>query len=150
MKRRYRLAPLVRVVAVHDGDPLPYFGQPIKRAEDVWRLLREDVAIWDRERFLVLALDGRHKAIGLEEVSVGTATSSLVHPREVFKSLILSNASAFILAHNHPSNDPEPSAEDRQVTSRLKSAGELLGIRLLDHLVLARDSFWSFAERGDL
>ncbi len=60
MKRQYQLAPRVRVVAVHNGDALPYFGQAIRRAEDVWQLLREEVALWDRERFLALALDGRH------------------------------------------------------------------------------------------
>lgn len=140
----------MQVVAVHDGDSVPYFGRPIRRAEDVWRLLQDEVATWDRERFLALALDGRHKALGLEEVSVGTVSASLVHPREVFKGLLLANASAFILAHNHPSEDPSPSEEDRNVTKRLKDASQLLGIPLLDHIVLAKGGFYSFAEMGDL
>ena len=146
MERRYQIAPRVRVVAVHDGDALPYFGQAVRRAKDVWQLLREDVALWDRERFLALALDGRHRALGLEEVSVGTATASLVHPREVFKGLVLANACAFIVVHNHPSGDPTPSDQDREITKRLKDAGEILGIPLLDHLILAREEFYSFAE----
>ena len=150
MERRTRLAPRVQVVAVRDGEPVPYFGRPIRQAEEVFSLLKEDAALWDRERFLTLALDGRHRAIGLEEVSVGSMTASLIHPREVFKGLILANAAAFIAVHNHPSGDPAPSIEDREVTRRLKAAGELIGIPLLDHLVLATERFFSFASSGEL
>ncbi len=146
MEQQYRLAPRVRVLLVADGDAVPYFEQPIKEPSRVWQLLKDEAATWDRERFLVLALDGRHKALGLEEVSVGTATASLVHPREVFKGLVLANASAFILVHNHPSDDPSPSAEDRAVTKRLSEAGELLGIKLLDHVIVGASAFYSFSE----
>ncbi|MCP5056465.1 MAG: hypothetical protein GY937_07020 [bacterium] len=81
----------MRVLLVSDSDAVPYFGQPIKEPSHVWQLLKDEAATWDRERFLVLALDGRHKALGLEEVSVGSVSASVVHPREVFKGLVLAN-----------------------------------------------------------
>ncbi len=150
MTQRYQLAPRVRVVTVSDVPGLPYLGRAIREPDDVWRPLREEVSEWDRERFLVLALDGRHRALGLEEVSVGTATASLVHPREVFKGLVLANACAFVLIHNHPSGDPAPSQEDRDVTRRLKEAGALFGIPLLDHVIVAAGRFFSFSRAGEL
>lgn len=146
---RYRLAPQLKLELVRD-DGERYRKDPIRSADDVWRHLREEVALWDRERFLVLALDGRHRPLGLEEVSVGTATASLVHPREVFKAVLLANACACILIHNHPSGDPTPSAEDRAVTKRLRNASEILGVPLLDHVVVASSGYYSFAEQGDL
>jgi DNA repair protein RadC len=79
-------------------------------------------------------------------VSIGSLQSSIVHPREVFRSAVRVAAAAIIVAHNHPSGDPQPSCEDRAVTTRLQEAGALLGIQLLDHLVLGESSFYSFAE----
>jgi len=144
-----RLAPRVAISLIRDQ--VPYYGLPVRSPQVVWKLLlAEGVASWDRERFLVLALDGRHRGIGLEEVAVGTATACLVHPREVFKALLLANAVAFALIHNHPSGDPSPSREDREITRRLKDAGELMGIRLLDHVVVTADAFYSFREMDDL
>lgn len=101
----------------------------------------------DREQFLVCGLDAKHHIIGLNVVSVGSLTVSIVHPREVFKPLILMNACALICAHNHPSGDPTPSAEDHALTSRLRQAGELLGITLLDHIILGEYNY-SFADQG--
>ena len=149
MEARYGTVPRVRIELVRDGTS-EYPEESIRGASAVWRLLREEMTIWDRERFLTLLLDGRHKVLGLEEVSVGTATASLVHPREVFKGAILANAVAFILVHNHPSGDPSPSREDRDVTERLKKASELMGIKLLDHIVFGKEGFHSFAEAGEL
>jgi DNA repair protein RadC len=96
----------------------------------------------------VLLLDGRHRLITTEEVSVGTLTASLVHPREVFRDAIRNAAAALVLVHNHPSGDPSPSAEDRSVTERLRSAGLLLGIRVLDHVIVADSGYFSFREAG--
>ncbi len=105
----------------------------------------------DREQFVVMALDTKHKVIGLNVVSVGSLSMSIVHPREVFKPAILLNASATILAHNHPSGDCSPSAEDRALTTRLRAGGELLGIPVLDHLILSEDGIhFSFADSGCL
>lgn len=100
----------------------------------------------DREQFVICGLDAKHRIIGLNIVSMGSLTLSIVHPREVFKPLILMNACAAICAHNHPSGDPDPSAEDRALTARLRQAGELLGITLLDHIILGDDRTYSLAD----
>ena len=102
----------------------------------------------DREQFLVCCLDAKNVSIGVNIVSIGSLTLSIVHPREVFKPAILLNACAIIAVHNHPSGDPTPSVEDRTLTTRLREAGDLLGIRLLDHLILGDDRFYSFADQG--
>jgi DNA repair protein RadC len=107
---------------------------PLEAVAFMKRVVTDDA----REHFVALYLDGRHRPVGHQVVSVGTATASLVHPREVFQPAVLSGACAVIVGHNHPSGDPSPSAEDRDVTRRLARAGELLGIRLLDSLVWTR------------
>jgi DNA repair protein RadC len=101
-------------------------------------LMRQVVTDDAREHFVAIYLDGRHRAIGHQIVSVGTATASLVHPREVFQPAILAGACAVIVGHNHPSGDPSPSPEDRAVTLRLAAAANLLGLHLLDSLVWTR------------
>jgi len=100
-----------------------------------------------KEYFITLHLDGKNKISCMEEVSVGSLNQSIVHPREVFKTALLSSAAAIILIHNHPSGDPAPSREDREITRRLKEAGELLGIRVLDHIIVG-ESYLSFVEQG--
>jgi DNA repair protein RadC len=102
----------------------------------------------DREQFLVCALDAKHAIIGVNIVSVGSLTLTIVHPREVMKPLILLNAGAWICAHNHPSGDPTPSAEDRVLTTRLREVSDLLGIQLLDHLIFGDRRVYSFADQG--
>jgi DNA repair protein RadC len=105
----------------------------------------------DREEFLILMVDAKNKIIGIHSVSVGTLSLTVVHPREVFKAAILVNSSAIILAHNHPSGDPNPSREDITLTKRMEEAGKILGIRILDHIILGEESFgnyYSFADSG--
>jgi DNA repair protein RadC len=102
------------------------------------------------ETFGLLALDVRHRLKQEKVVSVGCLTSSLVHPREVFKEAVDARAAALILFHNHPSGDPEPSAEDVSITRRLASAGTLMGIEILDHVILGAGRFVSLKERGVL
>ena len=102
------------------------------------------------ETFGLLALDVRHRLKHEAVVSVGCLTSSLVHPREVFKEAVSARAAALVLFHNHPSGDPEPSAEDVSITRRLASAGTLLGIEVLDHVILGAGRFVSLKERGVL
>lgn len=101
-----------------------------------------------REQFVALLLDARNRVLREEQVSVGTLTASLVHPREVFAAAIREGAASVILLHNHPSGDPEPSADDEAVTRRLVAVGELVGIPVLDHLVLGRGRYVSMLERG--
>jgi len=102
----------------------------------------------DREHFVAMHLDNRHRVVSVEVVSVGTLASSLVHPREVFKGAILANAAAIICAHNHPSGDVTPSQEDRALLKRLLEAGQLLGIPLLDFLIVCEVDHWSASEHG--
>ncbi len=99
----------------------------------VGRKLRKE----SREHFLVLLLNARHEVLGKETVSVGSLNASIVHPREVFKPAIVTSAAAVVLVHNHPSGDPEPSEEDVSITKRLVQVGELLGIGVLDHVIVA-------------
>jgi DNA repair protein RadC len=105
----------------------------------------------DRESFVVVLLDGKNRPLGFRTVSVGILTASLVHPREVFSVAVSERAAAVVLLHNHPSGDATPSAEDHGITRRLCEAGDLLGIRVLDHLVLgAEGKYFSFADEGVL
>ena len=125
----------------------PQFQSPTVAAP----MLAQYIGDTDREVFVIAMLTIRHRVLGLHTVSVGCLTSSLVHPREVFKPAILSGSAAIIAAHNHPSGDPEPSAEDTALTRRIASAGTLLGIELLDHLILGEAGrFVSLRERGVL
>ncbi len=103
-----------------------------------------------QEVFYALLLDSRQRLIRQVEVSRGSLSQSLVHPREVFGPALRESAASLIVLHNHPSGDPRPSKEDVQVTRRLESAGELLGIRVLDHIVVAADQFFSFAKSSKL
>jgi len=129
-----------------------YSDKPVGRPEDAAKVVADEMATLDREVFCVLNLNTKGHVLHLNIVSMGTLNSSMVHPREVFKSVILANAASIILIHNHPSGDITPSPEDRQVTKQLAEAGEILGIRVLDHLVVGAQSgdMYSFAQEGDL
>ena len=122
---------------------------PISRPDHFVHLARRIVSDDAREHFLAVYLDGRSRPIGHSIVSVGTATASLVHPREVFQSALLLGAVSVLVGHNHPSGDPKPSVDDERITERLCKAGELLGIRVIDHVIWTRGTaFHSFVERG--
>lgn len=101
-----------------------------------------------KEYFLALHLDTKNKIVCVDQVSTGSLNASIVHPREVLKSTLLSSAAAIVLVHNHPSGDPTPSSEDVELTSRLKECCDLLGVRLLDHVVVAEERYVSFADLG--
>jgi DNA repair protein RadC len=104
----------------------------------------------DKEHMVVLALNQKNRVIGYKHVSTGTLTASLVHPREVLIPALELRAAALIFVHNHPSGDPLPSPEDIETTRRLKRCGELLGFRILDHVILGRGQIYSFSDRGVL
>ncbi|MCM3227712.1 JAB domain-containing protein [Terribacillus saccharophilus] len=106
----------------------------------------------DREVFLVIALNTKQGITAIHRCHVGSINASIVHPREVFKMLVLNNANSFVVAHNHPSNDCTPSREDLAVTKRLKEAGELMGIELLDHVIVGanNNNYVSLREKGYL
>lgn len=109
--------------------------------------------IHEKEALMAVFLNTKNRVIDYEEISLGTIDSSIVHPREVFRNAIINKAYSIILCHNHPSGDVTPSVEDRNVTNRLKKAGELIGIQVLDHVIISginKDSYYSFRENGVL
>ncbi len=126
----------------------PRSGPVVRRPEDCHALLRREFRGLDRERFLALYLDTRHRITEVETVSVGSLNASLVHPREVFRPAVAMRAAAVIVAHNHPSGCAEPSGDDLELTARLDRCGELLGIALLDHLVVGGEDIVSIREYG--
>ena len=128
--------------------PVPRSGILVRRPADVEQLLVQVFRGLDRERFLALYLDTRHRVLAVETVSVGSLNASLVHPREVFKMAVSLSAAAVIVAHNHPSGCPQPSGDDLELTARLAGCGDLLGIALLDHLVWGDGEIISIREYG--
>ena len=100
------------------------------------------------EVFAMLCLSTKCRVIAYHEVSRGTLDATLVHPREVFKAALLSNAACLVLAHNHPSGDPTPSPDDQHLTNRLADAGRLLGITVVDHLIVGEGRWFSFRDAG--
>jgi len=127
---------------------LPRARFPSPRA--VWERVIPELRGLERERFCLLLLDGKHRLLREIVVSEGTLNSSLVHPRDVFAPALREGAGALIVVHNHPSGDPEPSIEDLAITRRLHEAGELLGLPLVDHVVVADGSWVSLRERTAL
>lgn len=119
-----------------------------RNSYEIYEAFKERFARADREEFLVVLLDAKNTLLGFHVVSVGSLTASIVHPREVFKAAILSNAAAVILVHNHPSGDPVPSAEDLSITTRLCQTGEVIGIKVLDHVVIGEGRYVSFVDDG--
>lgn len=120
----------------------------VREPEDVIPLLAERLHGRDREHFVAVYLDARHRVIDVETVAVGCLTASLVHPREVFRGAVQRAAAAVLVAHNHPSGDPSPSGEDRRLTARLDGCGRLLGIALVDHIVYGDDGWVSLRREG--
>ena len=113
----------------------------------VFEYLREKIGKEKKEHFTIICLDIRNNLL-VDEVSIGTLSASLVHPREVFKKAILNNASHVVIAHNHPSGNPSPSEEDILTTKRLVDAGKILGIAVIDHIIVTQNAFVSLKERG--
>lgn len=122
------------------SESMPYHAREIRGSDDAIKvcvqILQGVLSDATAEKFVIVTLDTKHRPIGFHLVTQGTLDASLVHPREVFQHAILANASAIILSHNHPSGDLTPSPEDRAVTARLQKCGELLGIRVLDHIIV--------------
>jgi len=141
---------IVSIKIVREASVL-YQNRTINSPSDSVSLLESFLDNCDRECFLVLCLNTKNIPTAIHTVSIGTLNSSLVHPRELYKVAILSNSSAVILAHNHPSGDPTPSREDLEVTRRLVEAGKILGIAVLDHIIIGSNSqYISFKEKGTL
>ena len=116
---------------------------PIVRQEDVYNLVKDELVNSDREMFLSVMLTSKNHLIGVETVSLGSINASIITPRDVFKSAILANAVSVILCHNHPSGDLTPSMQDIEITKRLIEVGELIGVKVLDHLVVSDKGYRS-------
>jgi DNA repair protein RadC len=144
----YRLKTFrVQFVAETAGYPA---GSPCRASEDVDRIARSIYGTLDadKEHFLLLAMNNKNRVNGFKVISTGSLTASLVHPREVWRAALHLCAAAVVFVHNHPSGDPAPSAEDQEITRRLKETGDVLGIRVLDHVVLGDWRYFSFSDRG--
>lgn len=139
----------VKVVSIRLVEEPPlYSKEKITSPEDVLKVLGRELRQYDRELLCVLNLGMDGAVINMNVVSMGSLTSCMVHPREVFKSAVLSNASHIILVHNHPSGDCEPSQEDKDMTEVLAKCGKLLDIPVVDHVIVSRDDLYSFKESG--
>jgi DNA repair protein RadC len=140
--------PIYRVCLVRERDTSVYLDQ-FSDPKVAYAWAREALfSTSDREELWILALDTKNQMIGANMVSMGSLSVSIVHPREVFKPLVLCSAAACIVFHNHPSGDSGPSAEDARTTERLTRAGAILGIDVLDHIICGSDNYYSFAVAG--
>jgi len=119
----------------------------LMKPKDVWESLK-DIRGHMKEHFIVFYLDTRNQEICRETISIGTLNANLVHPREVFEPAVRNVAAHLIVAHNHPSGNPEPSDDDIEITKRLEEAGRIIGIGLLDHVVVSKDSYFSLKDEG--
>ena len=123
------------IEVIHGPEDVAHFAMPYFRQEQ-------------KEHFAILMLNTKNHILGLQDISVGSLTASVVHPREVFETAILHHSAAIILLHNHPSGDPTPSDEDISVTKRLVKAGEVMDVQVLDHIILGDGKFASMKEKG--
>ena len=115
------------------------------KPKDVWNELK-DLRTHKKEHFIIFYLDSRNQEIKRETVSMGALNANLVHPREVFEPAVKNLSAQIILAHNHPSGDPEPSADDLKITKRLVETGKILGIEVVDHIIVTKNGYFSFAD----
>jgi DNA repair protein RadC len=125
------------------------FSMQIKKPVDIFTLVRH-YADRKQERFISLSLNGAHEVIAVRIVTIGLVNKTIVHPREVFADLIQDRAAAFCVAHNHPSGRLESSPEDDEITERLQSAAQILGLPFIDHIIFSQTAWWSFRENGKL
>lgn len=127
-----------------------YQTRQILSPNDAYEMIKEQLEGLDREQFIIACLNTKNEPTNITVVSVGTLNKAIIHPREVFKTAILSNAASIMAFHNHPSGETTPSQQDIQLTNRLYEAGELLSIKLLDHLIIGDGTFTSLKEKGYL
>jgi DNA repair protein RadC len=146
--KSYRI-PRIRYSMIRES----FVNSPIKRisnSSELVEFLHAQLDDWDREVFMVLHLDTKNNILNIHFASIGSLSTSVVHPREIFCHAVRNQSAAIICAHNHPSGDSAPSREDKEATDRLVQAGKILGIRVLDHIVIGSYStqYFSFADSG--
>ncbi len=126
---------------------IQYSPRKVSNPYDAYKLFERFLLDIDREKLLVACFNTKNEPVNISVVSIGTLNSSLVHPREVMKTAILSNSNSIMIAHNHPSGGLDPSTEDKNITDRLTKSCEILGIKLLDHIIIgSNDRYFSFKE----
>ena len=135
---------------VKEKPDFEYKDVSAKSSDDVYQILSEGLKLEesDRERFYVLSVNAKGDVTGVNEAAVGDLCSALVHPASVFKFALLANAAGIILAHNHPSGDPEPSSEDIAMTQRIADGGRILGVNVLDHIIIGSGCYKSLRRDG--
>ena len=144
----YRLKTF-RVQFVSEPEAFPA-GSPCRSSEDAQRIARTifETLDADKEHFVLLALNNKNRVNGFKLISTGSLTASLVHPREVWRAALYLCAAAVVFVHNHPSGDPTPSQEDLALTRRLREVAELIGVRVLDHIIIGKGRYVSFVDDG--
>ncbi|WP_186672987.1 DNA repair protein RadC [Sporosarcina sp. BP05] len=143
MEKVYEIVSIKQVVRECD-----FAITTVRSPEDAAHAIQKEISDEDREIFLVLCLNTKNEVVAIHRASVGSINSAIVHPREIFKAAILNNSASIICAHNHPSQNPTPSPEDLEVTKRLVSAGEILGIEVLDHIIVGGMKHVSLKDKG--
>lgn len=147
-ERKTILGPRTRIQLIIDGEPV--FSKPIYSAAELWDAMKAEVATWDRELFIIVLLTNDNMVIGVDEVSVSGSAIDVVSPYDVIKSVILSNAAAFIFIHNHPEDNSEPNENDRRVTAQIMELSKILDVPLLDYIIFGRKGYYSVIERSEL
>ncbi|MBI3582317.1 MAG: JAB domain-containing protein [Nitrospinae bacterium] len=143
--KKYKPFQTIKIELVSEAPAKKY---QLSTSRDVYNMLYKEVAKLDIEHFWVIPLTTKNQIIGINLVSMGSLTSSVIHPREVFKPAILTNAARVVLMHNHPSGDFTPSSNDRTMTIHLRAAGDLLDIKVLDHIIITNKSYYSFDDNN--
>ena len=141
------IRPVFEDIAISEEMTKYFEGNSIRNSRDIYELFSY-LSRETKEHFIALHLDTKNKIVCVDTISVGSLTSSIVHPREVFKSVLLSSAASIAIIHNHPSGTPEPSRDDINITKKLKAAGDFLGIPVLDHIIIGNGSYISLTEKG--
>ncbi|UKL00600.1 RadC family protein [Brevibacillus brevis] len=126
------------------------FPSIVRSARDIFEHLRVEMQYLPKEHFVVVGLDNKIRTLFWEVVAVGSLDAAIIHPREAFRPVLNRNSDAVIFVHNHPSGDPTPSKEDIEITKRLRQAGEILDVRVIDHIIVGFETYCSLAEQGHL
>ena len=143
------IRPVFEELAINDESEKYFNGKSITNSSDIYQLFSY-LSRESKEHFISIHLDTKNRIICVDTISVGSLTSSIVHPREVFKSVLLSSAASIAIVHNHPSGTTEPSKDDINITKRLKEAGDFLGIPVIDHIIIGNGCYISLIEKGYL
>lgn len=143
------IRPVFEDISINESSEKYFHGNNLTNSRDIYELFKH-LSRETKEHFIAIHLDTKNRIICVDTISIGSLTSSLVHPREVFKSVLLSSAASIALVHNHPSGTPEPSTDDINITKKLKEAGSFMGIPFIDHVIIGNGSYLFLLEKGYL